>query len=240
MKVKSHLISLAFLGSLLAASFSRNPQALPVSEYIIERDAYVLSYDGQHRQARWVYEFLTEERLKGKAKRSGNSFQEDPLIPAPLRSTAKDYRGSGLDRGHLCPAADAHASREKIKETFYFSNISPQLPQFNQGYWAMLEGHVRLLTKDYKALHVYTGPLYMPAEEDDGNRYVKYRVIGENDVAVPTHFFKVIFAEKQEGNEDRIAYILPNMPIDSDTALEQFQVALEQVEKAAGMIFSHL
>jgi len=232
MRLKSHLISLALQGTLLAAFFHKNPHAFPISEFVIERDAYALSYDGQHRQAKWVYEYLTEAKVETKLGREGRRFKEDPEIPAILRATAKDYEGSGYDRGHLCPAADASSSEEAIDETFYFSNVSPKLPQLNRGFWAKLEKRVREMTKRYKALHVYTGPLYLPKEG-----YVKYQVIGENDVAVPTHFFKVIFAEKKGGSFDRFAYILPNESIDKNIDLDRFLVSIEKVEKGAGFIF---
>lgn len=238
MKVKTHLLSFVLQGSILTAFFCKNPQTFPISEYIIERNAYCLSYNGEHRQARWVYEYLTEDKIQGEVKRSGFFFKEDPEIPLIFRVSDKDFTGSGFDRGHLCPAADAVASEEAMKETFYFSNVSPKVPQFNRGYWAKIEKHIRELTKEYKALNVYTGPLFLPqADRTDGKRYVKYQVIGDNDVAVPTHFFKLIIAEKKEGGTERMAYILPNMLIDKRTPLEQFKVAIEKVEKASGLVF---
>lgn len=49
----------------------------------------------------------------------------------------------------------------------------------------------RKLARKHKNLYVCTGPLYLPKLESDGALYVKYKVIGRNNVAVPTHFFKV-------------------------------------------------
>ena len=229
MNIKFYLLSLLFRGALLAT--------LPVSETFIHRSAYSLSYDGQHRQARWVYEYLTEEKIQGEVKRAGMLFKEDPAVPVLFRVADKDYAGSGYDRGHLCPAADTAKNEDAMRETFYFSNVSPKVPQFNRGYWLKLERHVRDLTKEYKALRVYTGPLFLPQQGADGKRYVKYQVIGENDVAVPTHFFKLIIAEKKEGGLEQMAYILPNALIDKNIPLEQFKVSLEKLEKASGIVF---
>lgn len=211
----------------------------PKSEWLIEQPAYSLSYDGQHKQARWVYERLTKKTLKGASKRENLSFVEDTLIPPELRSTNKDYKSSGFDRGHLCPAGDAHSSNKALQKTFNLSNISPQVPQFNRGYWLMLENHVRDLTKKYKVVHVYSGPLYLPHEEADGKRYVKYQVIGPNDTAVPTHFFKILFSEKPDGTFDEKAYILPNLAIDKNTPLEKFETTIEKVVKTSGVVFNH-
>lgn len=211
------------------------PFPLPISEVIIERGPYTLAYDGRHKQARWVYENLTADRLKGVAERKSFSFLEDPLVPVLMRATTQDYAGSGFDRGHLCPAADAKHSEAFMKETFYLSNVSPQCPEFNRGFWAKLEKRVRNLSLQYGNVHVFTGGLYLPQEEGKNVKFVKYSVIGENGVAVPTHFFKVIF----DANRSLIeAYILPNAPISAATSLEQFYTPLFEIERAAGIEFS--
>jgi endonuclease G len=215
-----------------AASQSFQPALNPV----IYRTGYVLAYDGKTRNASWVYEELTASSLEGSADRTEFDFMEDPLIPAPLRANKSDYEGSGFDRGHLRPARNARSSPEAMKDTFYFSNISPQHPQLNRRYWVKLERHIRELTKSYSKVYVITGPLFMPELEKDKKKYVRYQVIGENNVAVPTHYFKVIY-----GKTDRIvvteAYIIPNRPIKNDAPLQTFAVSLEKVEKTAGMIF---
>jgi endonuclease G len=134
------------------------------------------------------------------------------------------------------PAADCKVSEENMSDTFLLSNICPQHPQFNRGYWAKLEKHVRNLTKISTVVHVVTGPLFLPQEAEDGTRWVKYQVIGENNVAVPTHFFKVIYLES---SKESMAYILPNEPINSSTPLDNFKTSIKKVERVAGMIFNH-
>jgi endonuclease G len=67
--------------------------------------------------------------------------------------------------------------------------------------------------------------------------YVKYQVIGQNHVAVPTHFFKVIVAEKENRELSLESYVMPNAPIDDNTPLHAFQVPPETVERAAGLLF---
>ena len=74
-------------------------------------------------------------------------------------------------------------------------------------------------------------------KDSEGKKYVRFEVIGQNNVAVPTHFFKVIFVESEKEAE---AYILPNEPIPKETDLEDFRVPLMEVEKSAGLLFSSL
>lgn len=54
--------------------------------------------------------------------------------------------------------------------------------------------------------------------------YVKYQVIGKNNVAVPTHFFKVVVMENEDNDFEMEAYVMPNRIIEEGTPLYVFQV----------------
>ncbi len=207
----------------------------PVSSFIIHRSGYSLAYDARTRNPAWVYEHLTADNLKGDVDRLHFKFKEDDRIPQHLRATLADYKGQGLDQGHMAPAADHRSSEEKMSDTFYLTNMCPQCPQFNREYWSQLERHVRDLTKEYRHVYVVTGPLYLPYHEGK-RRFVKYQVIGPNDVGVPSHFFKVITLEDRRGKREIQAYVLPNTFIPSDTPLNHFKTTAQKVEKAAGLI----
>jgi endonuclease G len=209
----------------------------PLSSFQLDRSGYSLAYDAKNRNPLWVYEHLTADNIRGNTDRSHFDFKEDESFPNHLRATLADYRGQGFDRGHLAPAANHRLNDEAMADTFYMSNMCPQCPQFNRGYWSKLEKYVRDLTKEYHQVHVITGPLYLPYTDSDGKRYVKYQVIGENDVAVPTHFFKVITLDNGNGYTETQAYILPNQAIESKTPLEQFKTTIQKVEKVAGILF---
>ena len=92
---------------------------------------------------------------------------------------------------------------------------------------------IRYLAKEHGEIHVFSGPLYLSHTEADGRKFVTYEVIGENEVAVPSAFFKIILSVDNDPIE---AYILPNKPIASNEQLESFQTTVEKVEKAAGMV----
>jgi endonuclease G, mitochondrial len=90
-----------------------------------------------------VVEEITKERLQNRVgDRRDSVFLEDPTIPEKFRAKLKDYFRSGYDRGHQVlspfemwtnpkvPAADAKISQEAMNETFYLTNISPQVYPF--------------------------------------------------------------------------------------------------------------
>jgi len=137
---------------------------------------------------------------------------------------------------HYFMAGDHKASETQMKETFYLSNTSPQTPEFNREYWRDFEKYVRSLTHEYDVVQVITGPLYLPHEEPDGKKYITYQVIGANNVAVPTHFFKMITLKKRSSKEQR-AYVMPNGYINKHAPFSDFQITISKLEKASGIIF---
>ncbi|UKZ77346.1 hypothetical protein TrVFT333_005066 [Trichoderma virens FT-333] len=196
----------------------------PVSD-IASRAALISSYDRRTRNPT-------------------GQFLEDTAVPAKFRALLKDYYRSGYDRGHQVPAADAKWSQAAMDETFYLTNMSPQVGEgFNRDYWAHFEDFCRRLTQRYPSVRIVTGPLYLPKKDPVDNKwYVKYEMIGTPpSVAVPTHFYKVIFAEdgRVGGNVAIGAFVLPNAPIDNAKPITDFEVPVEAVERASGLEFAN-
>lgn len=104
-------------------------------------------------------------------------------------------------------------------------------------YWQKVERHVRDLTKSNKGIEVFTGPFFVLEVDEKGQKWVKYCVIGENNIAVPSHFFKIVIMEDHNGKKQEEAYVLPNKAIAKDTPLEKFKTTVERIEKLAGVKF---
>ncbi|OLN94023.1 Mitochondrial nuclease [Colletotrichum chlorophyti] len=215
----------------------------PVADLAM-RHALISSYDRRTRNPHWVVEHITPASLAQRdGDRKNSAFLEDPSIPEKFQAKLKDYFRSGYDRGHQVPAADCKWSQKAMDETFYLSNMCPQVGDgFNRDYWAHFEDFCRRLTTRYPSVRIVTGPLYLPKRDPvDGKWYTKYEVIGNPpNVAVPTHFYKVIFAEdgKAGGNVAIGAFVMPNAPIPNDKPLADFEMPLEAVERAAGLDFA--
>ncbi|KAL2912600.1 nuclease [Polyrhizophydium stewartii] len=227
----------------------------PISDFFL-RDALAVSYNRATRNAHWAAEHLTLESLRREGgdgdeapDRANSKFVEEKSLPIMFRSRLADYVGTGFDRGHLVPAADVRESQKAVDETFMLSNISPQVAKgFNRGYWAHFENFVRSLTKQFDDVYVITGPLFLPQREENGEYWVKYRVLGNPpNTAVPTHFFKgmsaacrlvwclicVIVAVKG-GRKYSETFVLPNAVIE-DTPLTEFITPVDAVERGSGL-----
>ncbi|KAK3375249.1 DNA/RNA non-specific endonuclease [Podospora didyma] len=217
----------------------------PVSD-IASRQALISSFDRRLRNPQWVVEHITPASLAARdGDRKNSAFREDDMVPDKFRAKLKDYFRSGYDRGHQVPAADCKWSQQAMDDTFYLTNMCPQVGEgFNRDYWAHFEDFCRRLTNTYPSVRIVTGPLYLPRRDPQDNKfYVRYEVIGNPpNVAVPTHFYKVIFAEDAKsaaGGPVAIgAFVLPNAPIPNEKPITDFEVPVEAVERASGLEFA--
>jgi len=182
---------------------------------------YTLGYAEKYEQPAWVAYRLTAEMVTGKNKRI-NSFRPDPQVTTGSAVPA-DYRGSGYDRGHLAPVADFKQSAEWMDETFFMSNMSPQLHEFNAGIWGKLEAATRGWAKRYGAVYVVAGPMLKKGLPTIG----KY-----NRVAVPEMYYKVIL----DLNEPKaIAFVFRNEG--TENPLRSFATSVNEVERQTGLDF---
>jgi endonuclease G len=195
------------------------------SEKIISHTGYSLLYNEKYKQANWVAYELTKEETNKIVERS-NKFSSDPQINS-VNNFDKDYKASGYDKGHLAPAADMGWSASSMTESFYYSNMSPQLPGFNRGIWKKLEELVRTWAIENKSVYVVTGPVLAKG----------LQTIGYNKIAVPNYYYKVIL-DYQKPNIKGIGFILPNES--SKSSLQNYAVSIDSVEKVTGIDFFYL
>lgn len=224
--MKSSFLSLLFLSCLLACNSQEilDTNLIPISENkgeFIQHTYYYLEYNEEHEQASWVYYMLTADFINGEGKRK-NNFKPNPLVQTETAQLA-DYKGSGYDRGHLCPAGSMKINQLAMDETFYLSNMSPQVAGFNRGKWKWLEEQVRKWVQIEDTLFVVTGPIF--SAEDP--------VIGDNEVTVPAFYYKVIYDPTKE--KKMIAFIMPNQTLAKSIA--EYAVTVDEVEFKTGIDF---
>ena len=209
---------------------------LPSETYIMH-SAMALQYSEPHEQARWVAHIVLPDVIEGSVGRT-NDFRPDTLVKTGSAVEADyflkylqadssyEYDGFGYDRGHLAPSADFRWSRKALSESYYYSNMSPQRPEFNREAWAELEATLRgyLARNPETQLYVVTGPVL-----EEGLPVVERSV---NQLAIPQRYFKVAL-DLQAGRG--IAFLMPNRKLDAP--LETFAVAIDEVEALTGLDF---
>jgi endonuclease G len=198
-------------------------ELLPTSTtgQIVRHTYYTLSYSEKDEQPEWVYYTLTAEMLKGKQKRT-NDFRQDTLITS-ISAQPLDYKHSGYDLGHLCPAQDMKLNKTSMSESFLMSNMSPQKPSFNRGIWKKLEAKVRKWAITEGRIYVVTGGILT---SNKGK-------IGLDGVSIPKYFYKVVYDPKGQGK--MIALLLPNEK--GRNPLQTYVVSVDSVESLTGIDF---
>jgi endonuclease G, mitochondrial len=184
---------------------------------VVQRD-YVIDYDADLRIPIWVGYRLDSNRL-GKSKRI-DCFRSDPRLNADDASKLSDYDEPIFDQGHLANNADMTSSKIAVINSFVLSNMTPQYCQFNEGVFQMLENIVRLWAKASGTVYVITGSILDrngDRRRDADSAALRMRSKNGNErVAIPTAFFKVIVRPREDGKLDTITLILPNDQTDLD------------------------
>ena len=151
-------------------------------------------------------------------KRKDN-FKPDPLLPEHT-NIAKDYVGSGYDRGHMMPAADNLCQTQLIQdESFYFSNMSAQTHRLNSGDWKSLETFTREESSLKDSIHVWAGNVG------------EVKKIGS--VSVPKYCWKVIHIKKEN---KWVAYLFENNTSNPD-GFKNNEVTLKEITTLTGFKF---
>ncbi len=197
--------------------------------------AMALEYAEEHEQARWVMHQISPKVADGAVGRS-NDFRIDSnivsgsAVEADYFLTYEEngetrYDGFGYDRGHLAPSADFRWSKKALSESFYYSNMSPQLAEFNREIWASLESLVRsYVIRTSNPLLVVTGPILV----DDLPKVER----SLNKLSIPKHYYKVMLDVKKKR---AIGFFLPHQKCESE--LSFYSLAVDSVEKLSGLNF---
>ncbi len=211
--------------------------ALENGEELITHSALALVYSEAHEQAKWVAHIITPDIIKGSVFRtndfrvdpkvaSGTAVEEDYFLKYLQPDSSYEYDGFGYDRGHLAPSADFRWSQKALSESYFYSNMSPQLPEFNREIWAELENNLRgyIYRHPETQLFVVTGPVLtdeLPA--------VKRSV---NKVSIPEKFWKVAV---DLTNKKAIGFLIPH--VKASYPLESFAVSIDEIEALTGIDF---
>jgi endonuclease G, mitochondrial len=216
---------LLFFTWLFTICWGQTGLEIPESRFndeVVRHAAYTLGYSEANEQARWVAYELTSAEVAGNVKRKDN-FRPDPSVSTGS-ATLSDYRGSGYDRGHLAPAADMKLNGTYMSESFFMSNMSPQVAGFNRGIWKNLEEVVRKMALGSGAVYVVTGPIFSQSRGS----------IGSNKVTIPGYYYKVIL-DYREPSMKAIGFILPNKA--STSSLSFYATSVDAVEERTGLDF---
>lgn len=191
---------------------------------------YSLEYDFSKMHARWVafqaYDGIAADQV---SRTKPEPWADDPELSTEYHTTRADY--TGYDRGHLVASNDRRYCREANVQTFYYSNISPQLAAFNQNIWQKLEENVKAWMQDgalRDTLYVVKGG---SIREDQILTFT-----GPHRVAVPQFYFMAILARKNNSYKS-IAFWLEHKAYQQPYELQKKALSVDELEERTGIDF---
>lgn len=169
-----------------------------VSHWSVEgRDSvmtYCLEYDPAKFHSRWVaFRFDGRTRAKNVQRKPYEQKPQYPIDPklAPQFAIESDASFNGYQHGHLVASADRLYSRTANDNTFYMTNMSPQIGNFNAPYWSEFEALVQRLGRDASfadTLYVVKGGTVAEGQFT--------RRVASNRIVVPKYYFMALLKVK--------------------------------------------
>ncbi|MCM1108678.1 MAG: DNA/RNA non-specific endonuclease [Clostridium sp.] len=164
---------------------------------------------------------------------NGDPFQEDTAIPEQYRTTLADYRRTGYNRGHICASADRLCSKDANEQTFFLSNMQPQVYAFNAGTWEKMEEKVRSWNNNSfrDTLYVVKGGTIDRADQ--------LLSPANTGLLVPKYFFMAILCKNQDPSQygyKALGFWIEHKA-NSDTDLKKYTVSIDELEEKTGIDF---
>lgn len=219
---------------------------------------FCTEFDTSKKSQRWsCYAVYKSNNLKGWNRQNWKSkegvswngktwkddpFQIDPEIPANLQPSIKEFRSSGFQRGHIVASEDRICSMDVNGQTFYMTNMQPQIGEFNTGIWEKMEEKIRsFLTYNMSkqaahandTMYVCKGGTIDKSEQILGytkNSYTK------NSFIVPKYFFAAIMIKNKSGHK-AIGFWFEHKDYPPTEKLSAHIVNIAKLEELTGIDF---
>jgi endonuclease G len=157
----------------------------------------------------------------------GSSQEIDYFLRTEKADGTFEYDGFGFDRGHLAPSADFRWSANALSESYYYSNITPQRPEFNRESWAGLEALLRkIVDQEKKTFYVITGPIL-----HDSLPIIERSV---NKLKIPELHYKII-VDASTDNPRGMVFLMPNKKCEN--RLSSYVISIDSLERLTGFDF---
>lgn len=212
---------------------------------------YALEWDNTKRHANWVA-FTFDTTTSADVVKRTDLWAKDPKLPAEMQTGDSDHKNDGFDRGHLCASEDRVYLKEANDQTFYYSNISPQLKDFNGGFWRKLETRVQTWGRStadgvYDKVYVTKGGTlnkllknFKGTTVDGGTPTTDANGFTIHGLACPEYYYMAVLSQKDDVFH-AIAFLVPHKEgmteNPSSDELKEYVVSVDKLEEETGIDF---
>lgn len=229
-------------------------------QILVKNDAeiginYMVEWDCDTKAQRWTcWHWTKDNSFKGWERKkwdngekfnnyggNGDPFQPDPALDGAVRSELSDYKNSGYSRGHMCASEDRICSKNVNGQTYYLSNMHPQVQGHNAGVWNSMENRVRLwrdnaIAEGGELFVCRGGTIYKKgSKESAGTSQDIIGTIGKN-IPVPKYFFMAVLKKSASGAYSAIAFWSEHKA-ESVKDINQYIITIDELEKRTGYDF---
>jgi endonuclease G len=206
---------------------------------------YTLLYDEGSYAALWVAYPLCKDHISSGRE---ETWGYDPHIPRKAQTSVssgygaseptENYPKNFYARGHQIPNADRSAVPHMQAQTYFSSNMTPQIQNgFNGGVWAKLESAVRDRIPATDTLYVVTGAVFSRYGEDEPVK----TIVNKNDskpLPVPNYYWKALLKVTRSAGQiidaKTIGFWLPHGDLKGHSYSE-YVVTVDQIEQWTGL-----
>lgn len=162
-----------------------------------------------------------------------DAWAYDPLLGPEYSPAPFGGYGGSYARGHQVPSADRLCSYNANVQTFYGSNMTPQLNAHNEGIWQTLESKVRTLANTSDTTYVVTGCVV------DGSTTFTQDSDGKK-MTVPVGYYKVLLRYSKSSTISTwaaMAFYTEHKSYSGSTSLRSLAMSVDELEEMLGMDF---
>lgn len=212
---------------------------------------YALEWDNTKRHANWVAFTFDTTTSADNVKRT-DAWSVDPKLPAEMQVQESDHKNDGFDKGHLCASENRVYLKEANEQTFYYSNMSPQLKDFNGGFWRKLETRVQTWGRStadgvYDKVYVTKGGTlnkllknFKGTTVNGGTPTTDANGFTIHGLACPEYYFMAVLSQKDDVFH-AIAFLVPHKEgmteNPSSDELKEYVVSVDKLEEETGIDF---
>ena len=167
-----------------------------------------------------------------------SEYPNDPDLNSAYHFTEDPYWNSGYGHGHIMASADRgyNYNAQANTQTFYMTNMQPQVNGFNGGVWLNMEVQLRNWnTKNFRdTLYIVKGGTI-----DHKDNILRTIGSGRNKIPVPKYFFMAVLCKNKDAVNDgyKALGFWVEHTANGSTSLSKYVVNIDELERLTGIDF---
>lgn len=193
---------------------------------------YTFGWSQKDLVALWVAYPLCKFYTNKSVSRT-DAWDYDPLLGQEKSPAPFGGYGEELARGHQLPSADRLCCYDANAQTFYGTNMTPQLNGHNEGLWADLESAVRTWANTSDTTYVVTGCVV------EGSQRITHDSDGK-DITVPVAYYKVLLRYHKASTISQwagVAFYTEHKDYGKSTSIKSVAMSIDELEEMLGLDF---